>query len=336
VINNNIPVDPILAGALSVTKTTPMMNVSRGDLVPYTIVVSNTLNALLTNVDVLDMVPPGFAYRSGSATVNGQPMEPQKLGRQLTWIDQSFTPHEHKTYKLVLVVGAGVSEGEYVNQAYGINNLIGATISNIATATVRVVPDPVFDCSDIVGKVFDDKNVNGYEDEGEPGIANVRLVTLNGVLVTTDSEGRFHVACAAIPNEYRGSTFVMKLDERTLPSGYRVTTENPRDVRVTRGKLTKLNFGATIHRVIRLEVNDAAYDIGTLHLKPEWSDHIVRLIKSLEEKPSVIRVAYEQGNEDAKLAKRRRQALIKQIKSDWEALHSHYPLQVEDEQGAHQ
>ncbi len=336
VINNNIPVDPILAGALSVTKTSPMMNVSRGDLVPYTIVVSNTLNALLTNVDVQDLVPPGFAYRVGSATVNGQLLEPQKLGRQLTWIDQSFAPHEHKAYKLILVVGAGVSEGEYTNQAFGINNLIGATISNIATATVRVVPDPVFDCSDIVGKVFDDKNVNGYQDEGEPGIANVRLVTLNGVLVTTDSEGRFHVACAAIPNEYRGSTFVMKLDERTLPSGYRVTTENPRDVRVTRGKMTKLNFGATIHRVIRVEVNDAAYDKSTLRLKTEWNDRIISLIKSLEEKPSVIRVAYAVGNEDLELANQRRKALIKQIKAHWKALHSRYPLQIEDEQGARQ
>jgi uncharacterized repeat protein (TIGR01451 family) len=336
VVNNNIPVDPILAGALSVTKTTPLVNVSRGDLVPYTITVSNTLNALLTNVDVQDLIPPGFAYRTGSATVNGVMLEPRRLGRQLTWVDQSFTAHERKVYKLLLVVGAGVGEAEYVNQAYGINNLIGATISNVATATVRVVPDPVFDCSDIVGKVFDDKNVNGYQDDGEVGIANVRLATLNGVLVTTDSEGRFHVACAAIPNEYRGSTFVMKLDERTLPAGYRVTTENPRDVRVTRGKVTKLNFGATIHRVVRVEVNDAAYEAGTVTLMPEWTARVAAMIKTLEEKPSVVRVAYALGNEDPKLAQRRRAALIKQIKVQWEALHSRYPLQVEDEQGARQ
>jgi uncharacterized repeat protein (TIGR01451 family) len=328
IINNNLPVDPILGGALAITKTTPLVNVSRGDLVPYTITVSNTLNALLTNVDIHDLVPPGFAYRRGSAAVNGFALEPQQAGRQLTWADLSFTPHERKVFKLVLIVGAGVSEAEYVNQAYALNNLIDAPISNVATATVRVVPDPVFDCADIIGKVFDDANVNGYQDQGEPGIPNVRLATLNGVLVTSDAEGRFHVACAAIPNEYRGSNFVMKLDERTLPSGYRLTTENPRDVRVTRGKLTKLNFGATIHRVIRIEVNDTAYEPGTLQLRTEWRDRIARLPQTLRERPSIVRVAYASGADD-KLAARRRNALINQIRSQWEALHCCYPLQVE-------
>lgn len=330
-INNNIPVDPILAGALAMTKTTPSTNVSRGDLVPYTITVTNTLNALLTNVDVLDLIPPGFAYKSGTATVNGRVVEPQQLGRQLAWTDQSFTPRERKTYKLVLVVGAGVGEAEYINQAFGINNLIGATISNVATAAVRVVPDPVFDCSDLIGKVFDDRNVNGYQDDGEPGIANVRIATVNGVLVTTDAEGRYHVACAAIPNAYRGSNFVMKLDERTLPAGYRVTTENPRDVRLTRGKLTKLNFGATLHRVVRVEVSTDAFEPNSTQLRPKWRERIEQLSETLRDKPSVVRVAYSLGIEDEKLAARRKAALIKHIKSQWEALHCCYPLQVEDE-----
>jgi large repetitive protein len=331
VINNNVPVDPILAGALSVTKTTPLVNVSRGDLVPYTITVTNTLNALLTNVDVRDLLPPGFAYRSGTATVNGVLIEPQRLGRQLTWIDQSFAAHERRTYKLVLVVGAGVSESEYVNQAYGLNNLIGVTISNVATATVRVVPDPVFDCSDIIGKVFDDKNANGYEDAGEGGIANARLATTNGILVTTDAEGRFHVACAAIPNEYRGSNFVMKLDARTLPTGYRITTENPRDVRLTRGKMTRLNFGATIHRVVRVEVGDAAFAGTGTQLQPEWQARVAQLTQTLREKPSVVRVAYASGTTDHKLIAQRKAELIQLIRKQWEALHCCYPLQVEDD-----
>ncbi len=333
VLNNNVPVDPILGGALVVTKTTPMVNVTRGDLVPYTISVTNTLNASLTNVDVRDLLPPGFAYRNGSGSVNGVALEPQRSGRQLTWIDQSFAPHERRIYRLVLVVGSGVSEGEYVNQAFGLNNLVGATISNVATAAVRLVPDPVFDCSDVIGKVFDDRNANGYQDEGEPGIPNVRLATLNGVLVTSDAEGRYHVACAAIPNEYRGSNFVMKLDTRTLPAGYRVTTENPRDVRVTRGKVTKLNFGATIHRVLRLEVNDAAFVAGSTDLRPEWQARVKELPNLLREKPSVVRVAYAAATEEPKLVKRRTQALIRQIERMWQDLPNAYPLQVEEESG---
>jgi uncharacterized repeat protein (TIGR01451 family) len=331
VVDNNIPIDPILGGALVVTKTTPMVNVSVGDLVPYTITATNTLNATLTNVDMRDLIPPGFAYRAGSASVNGIPLEPQRLGRQLTWINQTFAPKERRTYKLVLVVGAGVGEAEYVNQAFGLNNLVGTAISNVATAAVRVVPDPVFDCADIIGKVFDDKNVNGYQDAGEPGIPNVRLATTNGILVTTDADGRFHVACAAIPNAYRGSNFVMKLDERTLPSGYRVTTENPRDVRITTGKMSKLNFGATIHRVVRIEVSDAAFLASDIRLKPEWETRIAQLPQSLRDEPSVVRIAYAPGTADRNLMARRKRALIEQIREQWEKLHCCYQLQVEDE-----
>jgi len=336
-VNNHIPVDPILSGAITVTKTTPMVNVSRGDLVPYTITVANTLNAQLGDIDVRDLIPPGFAYRSGSASIDGVSAEPLRAGRQLTWVDQSFAPNQRKVFKLVLVVGAGVGEAEYVNQAFALNNQINTVVSNVATATVRVVPDPVFDCSDIIGKVFDDKNANGYQDAGEGGIPNVRLATLNGVLVTSDAEGRYHIACAAIPNEYRGSNFVMKLDERTLPSGFRLTTENPRDVRVTRGKMVKLNFGATIHRVIRVAVGEEAFEAGGTRLRPEWQSRLDGMAQLLTERPSVVRIAYTRGaQESARSAHARGAALEKAIRAQWRAQHSRYPLQVEMEGEARQ
>ena len=42
-------------------------------------------------------------------------------------------------------------------------------MSGEATATVRVVPDPTFDCTDVTGKVFDDANRNKVQDDGEGG-----------------------------------------------------------------------------------------------------------------------------------------------------------------------
>jgi uncharacterized repeat protein (TIGR01451 family) len=266
--------------------------------VPYTITATNTLGSTLPNIDVQDQLPPGFKYRSGSANLNGTYVEPKVVGRQVTWANQTFAPNEKKTYKLILVVGAGVGEGEYVNQAWALNSIASSRVSNVGSATVRVVPDPTFDCSDIIGTVFDDKNANGYQDQGEPGIANVRVVTARGLLVTTDAEGRFHVACAAIPQMDRGGNFVMKLDERTLPSGFRVTTENPRDVRVTRGKMVKLNFGATVHRVMRVELDGRAFAADKNELLPEWQARLPGIVKSLQERPSVLRLAYRAGNGD--------------------------------------
>jgi uncharacterized repeat protein (TIGR01451 family) len=63
VVNNHIPVDPVLSGAIVMTKTTPLINVTRGDLVPYTITATNTLTAALSNIDIDDRIPPGFRYR---------------------------------------------------------------------------------------------------------------------------------------------------------------------------------------------------------------------------------------------------------------------------------
>jgi len=316
-LNNHIPLDPILGGALVVTKTTPLVNVSKGDLVPYTIAVTNNLSAALPGIDVVDRLPPGFKYRSGSGNLNGNPLEPTVTGRDLKWQDQSFAPNERKLYKLMLVVGTGVSEGEYVNQAWGNNSILDTLVSNIASATVRITPDPTFDCSDIIGKVFDDKNANGYQDEGEPGIPNVRVVTVRGLLITTDAEGRFHVTCADIPNSDRGSNFIMKLDERTLPSGYRMTTENPRDVRVTRGKMVKLNFGATVHRVVRLDLNAAAFVEGQDALLPEWEQALPKLRERLAERPSILRLAYDPGGGGTELAKSRLDAVAGAMRKLW-------------------
>ena len=329
VVNNHIPLDPILGGAIVMTKTTPLVNVSRGDLVPYTITATNTLAATLPNIDVRDQVPPGFKYKSGTATLDRVPAEPTVNGRNLTWHNLSFLPGQRREIHLMLVVGAGVSEGEYVNSVFALNNIVGASVSNTATATVRVVPDPTFDCSDLIGKVFDDKNANGYEDEGEPGIPNVRLATVNGLLVTTDDKGRFHVTCAMVPNEWRGSNFVMKLDERSLPTGFRVTTENPRDIRLTSGKMSKLNFGATIHRVVRLDVTDAAFDADAL--KPEWQAHIEKLPETLKDRPSVLRLAYKQGADGEAAAKKRLQAISAHLRALWEQKQCCHHLQIEEE-----
>ncbi len=93
---------------------------------------------------------------------------------------------------------------------------------------------------------FVDANGNGYQDEGERGIPSVRLATVKGELITTDEFGRYHIACAAVPDARIGSNYVLKVDTATLPEGWVMTTENPRSIRLTRGKMGELNFGAAL------------------------------------------------------------------------------------------
>ena len=115
-----------------------------------------------------------------------------------------------------------------------------------------------------LGAITDQTYVGGKYDVapvvdpgGEPGLPHVRLVTVNGTIITTDDYGRYHVPCAELPAGI-GSNFTLKLDERSLPTGYRVTTENPRVVRLTAGGVTKLNFGATSRPALLLSVLQVA------------------------------------------------------------------------------
>ena len=332
VVNNHIPLDP--AGAvtgLTIVKSTPKANVTRGELVPYSIRVTNNLTTPITNIRIRDLMPPGFKYVTNSATLDGQKNNPQINNRELTWPTQDYAVGESHEVKLILVIGAGVGEGEYTNQALGINGLTGATATSIAEATVRIVPDPIFDCSDLIGKVFDDKNTNGYQDEGEKGLPGIRVVTARGLVITTDANGRYHVPCAAVPNEMRGSNFILKLDEQTLPSGYRVTTENPRVVRLTRGKLAKLNFGAAIHRVVRLDLSAKAFDQDSDQLRDSYDQHLQKLIDVLSQQPSVLRVAYATSGESKVQVKQRLINFRKQLKSMWGHCDCNNELIIEEE-----
>lgn len=288
IINNHIPIDPILDGALSVVKTTPLTNVSMGQLVPYTIKATNNLAANISNIDIADQMPPGFTYMPQSAMVGGIQVEPVSVGRKLNFSNLSFSQGETKTIKLILRVGLGVGEGEYTNSAYALNNVVNAQVSNTAQAVVRVVPDAIFDCPEIIGKVFDDTNRNGYYDKGEVGISGVEIVTARGWVIKTDHEGRYHVACPMLVNRDIGSNFVLKVNPRTLPTGYRMTSHNPKLTRLTRGKTSKVNFGASIHKVVHMEYRQG----HTL-------DHVRGLLPLFKKKGMTLRTTfYGEKNSD--------------------------------------
>jgi large repetitive protein len=243
VINNHIALDPFLTRTpLTVTKTSVKRNASVGDIVPYEITVRNTENVQRAGVTLVDILPPGMKYVMGTASVDGTAAEPVKTDRELAWSGQIIPANGARRYNLTLIVGAGVTGGEKVNTGVA-ENAAGAEISNRGTAVVTITPSAVFDCSELLGKVFEDANRNGYQDENEPGVPGVRLVTVNGQLITTDEFGRYHIACAAVPDARIGSNFVLKVDTRTLPLGWDTTSDNPRSIRLTRGKFGELNFG---------------------------------------------------------------------------------------------
>jgi len=329
IFNNHIPLDPVIVGTIAISKTSPLINVTRGQLVPYVITVSNLAGTLLTDVGIVDRFPAGFTYVKGSALLDGVPAEPTVAGLDLTWNGLTFAGLQSRTMKLLLAVGGGVSEGAYVNRAQLVNDLTGVPISGEATATVRVLPDPTFDCTDITGKVFNDANRNGVQDDGEKGLAGVRLATARGLLATTDAYGRYHITCAIVPNESRGSNFVLKLDDRSLPSGFRMSTDQLQIKRATRGKVLRINFGASIHRVVAIDLSDAAFEPTSTEIRAQWRPRLDLLVAELRKAPAVLRLSYVADTEDAALVDRRVKAIKQQVMEAWDA--ASYALTIEPE-----
>jgi uncharacterized repeat protein (TIGR01451 family) len=327
IYNNHIPIDPPLNAAVAITKTASLLNVTRGQMVPYTITVKNTLGASFPNAVIVDSFPPGFKYVEGSARYDGTPLEPVKTTRELRWENLQLGSDEQHTIRLLLVPGAGVKEGNYVNYAQ-VKTSTGEAVSIVASATVRIVADPTFDCTDIIGKVFDDANADGYPDQGEKGLGGVRIVSARGLIATTDKYGRFHITCAAVPDEDRGSNFILKLDDRTLPTGYRITTDNPLVRRLTRGKAIKFNFGATLHRVVSLDIADGVFEPGSTKMRPQWQPRIDMLLTELRKAPAILRISYLADVEDPGVVKARTEAVKREIENRW---NGRYDLTVETE-----
>ncbi|WP_157046228.1 isopeptide-forming domain-containing fimbrial protein [Geotalea uraniireducens] len=328
IYNNHVAIDPTLNTAIAITKTAALVNVTRGQLVPYTITLNNTLGVALRNLSVVDTFPLGFKYVAGSARMDGQKIEPVMNMRQLIWSISQLSSNTNHTITFLMIVGSGVSEGEYVNRAQVMDNATDSVASGVATATVRVTPDPDFDCTDIIGKVFDDANANGYPDPGEKGVPGARVVTPRGLIATTDEFGRFHITCGVVPDEDRGSNFILKLDDRTLPTGYRVTSENPLVERATRGKMLRFNFGATIHHVVSLDIADGVFEPKSTKLRMQWQPRIGLLLKELRKAPSVLRLSYLADTENRGVAEDRLKALKKEITGKWDG---GYPLTIETE-----
>jgi uncharacterized repeat protein (TIGR01451 family) len=331
IFNNHIPLDPDLTDAVSVTKTSSSLSVTRGELVPYVITVTNDIGFNLNEVSIIDRFPVGFRYVAGSARVDTVPTEPEVVGQELIWSGLPLLGAGQHRIDLLLAVGAGVSEGDFVNRAQVRHSVTGEVMSNEATATVRLVPDPDFDCTDVMGKVYDDANRNGRQDPGEPGLPGIRLVSTTGLAATTDSYGRYHITCALVPNESRGSNFVMKLDDRTLPAGFRTSLQPIRIERATRGKTLRMNFGASIHRVVGLDLADPIFEPGTTDLRRQWESRIVLLLDQLVASPSVLRLTYLADIEDPKLVDDRLEALESEITLRWTEQAAPYELEIESQ-----
>lgn len=98
-----------------------------------------------------------------------------------------------------------------------------AAVSSLGSAPSRVVP--------ITGVVFEDRNRNGMQDSGEPGIANVAVSNQDAVVVT-DAKGAFTLPSAgtgvvfvSTPNAYRAVGNFWRPANSSAPPSFGLTRD---------------------------------------------------------------------------------------------------------------
>jgi hypothetical protein len=110
-----------------------------------------------------------------------------------------------------------------------------------------------------------------------------------------------------------------------------MSTDQLQIQRVTRGKAVTFNFGASIHRVVGVDLSDAVFEPGTAEIRPQWRPRLNLLLEELRKAPSVLRLSYIADTEDAALVEQRVKAVRQQLTEAWDAAKYSYGLTVEPE-----
>lgn len=246
-VHNHIPLDPGSATGLVLRKDGSKRQVEMGDFLDYALTVTNKTGFPISGVSFGDTLPPGLAYVTGSARLNGVVTDNPLggAGPQLSWnfptlalaVDQSAMVR----YRVRVGVGAPIS-GEVVNRAVANS---GALQSNLATFTTRITGGVFSDEAFAFGKVYMDCRRDGKQDGAhEPGVPGVRLYMEDGTSVVTDVEGKWSLY------GLKPVTHVLRLDQTTLPPHTEIllldnrNANNPssRFMDLKKGELHKANF----------------------------------------------------------------------------------------------
>ncbi|MGD8808908.1 MAG: hypothetical protein PVG24_04850, partial [Gammaproteobacteria bacterium] len=117
---------------------------------------------------------------------------------------------------------------------------------------------------------------------------------------------------------------------RTLPSGFRSSNNTVQIARATRGKALRFNFGASIHRVIGIDLSDPIFEVGSSDIRPQWRGRLDLLMDQLQAAPAVLRISYLADLEEPRLVEDRLDAFEDEIRARWRDT-GDYELEIEPE-----
>lgn len=204
------------AARLHLDKSSARARATLGDLVEYTLRVANPdpsespEAARALNVRLLDDLPRGFRYRTGTTLRDGQSTFDPELssdGRRLTFSIGDLEPGESAVVRYAVEIGAGSPSGEAINTAEAMST--SGLLSNQVSASILIV-DEFFRRGFIAGRI----TVGECDStEARAGVPGVRLLLEDGTWTVTDLNGRYHF------EGLLAGMHVLALDRESLPPG---------------------------------------------------------------------------------------------------------------------
>lgn len=239
---------------VQIVKTGDRAAAEPGDTVIYRISVKNLADVGLNNIFVTDNLPLGFQFLAksvrGELNGNSVAITSQRNGNTVTFRTDVTVPTEQSlniAYGAQLTADAvrGTGRNSAIANAQRADNGF-STKDGPATHLLKINPGIVSDCGTIIGRVFIDKNFDGEQQRGEPGVPNAVIYMEDGNRVTTDPNGLFSLA-NVLPGNHTGVLDLSSLPGYTLAPNkkFRERNSQSRLVRLEPGGLVRMNFAVT-------------------------------------------------------------------------------------------
>lgn len=227
----------------TIVKTADRGAAEPGDIVTYRVVVTNNTTTAITPLVVSDQLPLGVNLIPNSFRYS--PINPNTVnisGRSFSLEFNSLAANQSVT----IVYAAEVTPDAVRGSGRNIAAAIGRNTTVTASFQLLIRPGILSDCGTIVGRVFVDKNFDGQQQDGEPGVPNAVIYLSDGNRILTDPDGLFSLA-NVISGPHVGTLDLSSLPGYTLAPNLYWLADNSvsRLVRLEPGGLVRMNFAVT-------------------------------------------------------------------------------------------
>jgi uncharacterized repeat protein (TIGR01451 family) len=246
------------AASLRIQKVVDRATAAPGDLVIYRITVENLSTSSIENLVISDRLPLGFILKDDSirGQIGSTPVEVTASvsgGAVQFRVNGTLASQGTGTAQLDLIYATEVTPDALrgrgrnfalVNGSRDDNDL--SVAAGPAIATVELRDGLITDYATLIGRVFVDKNFDGEQQAGEPGVPNAVVFLQNGNRIETDKDGLFSVA-NILPGWYVGTLDLSSVPGYTIaPNAFVLEKESQsRMVRVEPGGMARMNFAIT-------------------------------------------------------------------------------------------